>query len=143
MAGGPGQCPGWLLGDFTDQLGDLGGDRADDLGAVTQVHLVAVVLGRVVGGGYYDPGHALVVADPVRHYRGRDRLVGQQHLEALRGEDVGAVAGEVGGFVAGVVADDHPAALVAVLRQPASESGGGLGHHNPVHPGRSGAKRPA
>ena len=64
------------VGDPLD-AGDLGGDLdvggRDDLGAVAEVDLVAVVLGRVVAGGDHDAGVGAEEADRVREDGRRQR----------------------------------------------------------------------
>ena len=53
-----------------DTRGDLGIGGRDDLAAVTQIDLVAVVIGRVVRRGHHDAGIAAEFTNRERQYRG-------------------------------------------------------------------------
>ncbi len=103
-----------------DRSADLGVGRRDDLGAVAEVDLVAVVLRRVVARGDHDAGGAAEVADRVREHRRRQRPRQDVGVDARALHDLGGVAGERVGLVAGVVPDDDraPGAAAARSRTP-------------------------
>ncbi len=111
-----------------------------ELGAVVEVDLVAVVVGRVVAGRHHDPDRAPEVADGEGEHRRRQLL--RQHLdgEPRAGEHLRGDAGELVGAAARVVADDHPGAGVPGVGEPAAQPRGGPGDHGGVHPGRPGAE---
>ena len=129
--------------DGRDPRGDLAVGRWHDLAAVAEVDLVAVVLRRVVARGDHHPGSAAELADRERQHRRGQHPRHHQGGEASPGHHLGGVAGEVVGAVPGVEADDHPAAGVAGVAQVRREAGRGPGDHDPVHPVRAGAERPA
>ena len=114
-----------------DARGDLGIGRWDDLAAVTEIDLVAVVIGRVVRRGDHDAGVAAEFADRKRQYRG-GQGGGQHHGgDAGAGHDSGGVAGEDVGVASRVVPDhDRGSAVRNEIRR---ESRGRAGHHNAVH----------
>ena len=133
--------PGQRLGGHCGNPGgDLNIGRRHDLRTVTKVDLVAVVLGRIVGGSHHDPGHAAEVANAEGNHRGGQRTGAEQRRKAGPGQDLGSVAGEHSGVVAGVVADDYPAAGHSGVEQVAGQAGRGLGDDHPVHPGRAGSQ---
>ena len=124
-----------------DPLGDAGVGRRHDLAAVSQVDLVAVVLGRVVAGGHHHSRDAAELADRVGQQRRGQRPGQHVGREPGTGHHLGGVAGEDVGVVAGVV-PDHDGALTgsAVVPQVRREAGGGAQHHDPVHPVGPGAQ---
>ena len=123
-----------------DLVGDFGVGGRHDLGAVAQVHLVAVVGWRVVGGGHHDAGNCAVMLDGESGHRGRDGGVGQQGVEPGPRHDLGGVPGEDVRVVPGIETDDHRPLLLAVGTQPGRESGSRTLDDDSVHPGRSGSE---
>src|SRR5690606_27121462 len=124
--------------DGLDLRGDLGVGRGHDLGAVAEVHLVAVVPGRVVAGGDLDPGDRAEVPDREGEDGGRQRAGQDGRPQAGAGHHGGGVARELRRLVAGVVADDDETAVVALPAQVRGETGGGADHDRAVHPHRTG-----
>ncbi len=122
-----------------DVRGDLGVGGGDDLAAVAEVDLVAVVLRRVVTGGHHHPGGAAQLTDRVREDRGGQRS--RQHVrgETGAGHHLGGVLGEDVAVVPGVV-PDHDTAGGSLLPQVRGQPGRGPHHHDPVHPVRPGAE---
>ena len=85
---------GLYLGDRIHLVDDALVVGLDDLGAVVPVGLVAVVLGRIVGGGYHYAGVAAQGSDGVGQFRGGTQTGEQVGLEAVGGEDAGGGLGE-------------------------------------------------
>ena len=126
--------------------GDPGGDLRvrgrDDLAAVAEVDLVAVVLGRVVAGRDHHARRAAELADGVGEHRRRQRPGEQPDRDPGAGHHLGGVPGEVVAAVPGVLPDDDGAGGAGVL-QVRRQAGRGPAHHHPVHPVRPGRHRPA
>ena len=127
--------------------GDPGGDLAvggrDDLAAVAEVDLVAVVLRRVVAGGDHHAGRAAQLADREREERRGQRPRHHERLEPGAGHDLRGVAGEDVGVVAGVETDHDGPALVAGVAEVRRQAGRRARDHDPVHPVGPGAERAA
>jgi hypothetical protein len=77
-----------------DLLGDLPVGGRDDLAAVAEVDLVAVVLGRVVAGGHHHPRDAAEVTDGEGEDGCGQRPGKDVRLEPGAGHHLGGVAGE-------------------------------------------------
>ena len=113
--------------------------RRNDLGAVAEVDLVAVVGGWVVRRGDHDPAAASSsVIDQASTGVG-DPLVEQSRRDSDRGHHPCGVEREDIALATGVVADHHPApaGLGIALEQILRQSGGGLLHDQPVHAHRA------
>ena len=124
-----------------DPLGDLDVRRRDDLAAVAEVDLVAVVLRRVVARGHHHPGHRAQVPDREGQQGSGQRPREDQRPQSGAGDDLGGVAGEDVGVVAGVVPDDDGVALGrALVTQVGHQARGGAGDDDAVHPHRAGAE---
>ena len=126
--------------------GDPGGDLRvrgrDDLAAVAEVDLVAVVLGRVVAGRDHHAGRAAELADGVGEHRRRQRPGEQPDRDPGAGHHLGGVPGEVVAAVPGVLPDDHRAGGARVL-EVRRQARRGPAHDHPVHPVRAGRDRAA
>ena len=132
-AGHVGQCA-----HRGDPGGDVGVGRGHDLAAVAEVDLVAVVLRRVVAGGHHHAGHAAELADREGQKGSGQRTREDVSLQPGAGHDLGGVAREDVGVVAGVVPDHHAGAPGgAVVLQVGGEAGGGAGDDDTVHPVRA------
>ncbi len=110
----------------------LGDDRVvgrDDLGAVAQVDLVAVVGGRVVARGDHDAAVGAEVTHREGEHRRGQRPRQHDRATARGGEHARRVLGEAQRLVPGVVAD-HDGRPPPEVR---GESRGGLLDHHPVH----------
>ena len=128
--------------DGRDPGRDLAVGRRDDLAAVAEVDLVAVVLRRVVAGRDHHSGGAAELADREGEEGRRQRAGHDERLEARAGHDLGGVAREDVGVVTGVEADHHGAAVAveAGVLQVRSQAGSRAGDHDAVHPVRAGAE---
>ena len=134
-----------------DLLGDLRVGRRDDLAAVAEVDLVAVVLWRVVARGHHHPRDAAEVTDGEGEHGGGQRPGEDVRLEPGTDHHLGGVAGEDVGVVAGVVPDHDgvvPSSAVEAGRGPVVDEvrrqpGRSAHHHHPVHPVGACAERTA
>ncbi len=95
--------------DGVDGGGDLGVGRRHDLRALTQVHLVPVVLRRVVAGRDHHPGGTAEIGDRDGEHRRGQRPRHEVGLDAGAGHDRRGVLGEHVALAAGVEADHHTA----------------------------------
>ncbi len=113
----------------------------DDLGAGVEVHLVAVVGRRVVGGGHHHPGRGVEAGDRPGEDRGRDHLIEEPHRYAEGGEHPRGVEDEEIRLPAGVAGDENPplAHPRVGCEQVTGEAGCGLSNHETVHAHRTGA----
>ena len=127
--------------DLVDPGRDTGVVRRHDLGTVVEIHLVAVVGGRVVGGGDDDAGRGVDLGDRPRQHGGRDELIEQHRPDSVRGHHARRVEREQIALAAGVVADDHaPLARTRVdVEQVLRKTCRRLPHDEPVHALRTGA----
>ncbi|MDQ0950054.1 hypothetical protein QFZ24_003977 [Streptomyces phaeochromogenes] len=126
--------------DRGDLRGDLGVRRGHDLGAVAEIDLVAVVARGVVAGRDLHARHRAQVPYGVREY-GRRKGAGEHGgAQARARHDRRRVAGEVGGLVSGVVADDDEAVGPALRLQVRGEAGGGADDDRAVHAHRARAE---
>src|SRR5215204_2923748 len=126
--------------DSFDRGRDLGVSRWDDLGAVAEVDLVAVVLRRVVRRRHHHAGVDAEVPDREREHGGRQRPREQEGTQSRSDHHGTGVQGELVGPVSGVVAHDH--ARPAVRLDVRGQARGRPDHDNTVHPVRAGAQRP-
>ena len=118
----------------------------DDLRTVVGVDLVAVVLRRVVRCGDHDAGGRAEVLHGEREHRRRQRPRHEPRVEPGGGEDRGGVAGEVGGPVPRVEADDdRPADRTLPASHAASPAAARRTtvRFMPFGPARSGPRSPA
>ncbi|CAB5017422.1 unannotated protein [freshwater metagenome] len=127
--------------DIGDACADLGIGWRDDLRALAEVHLVAVVLWWVVACGDHDPGGAAEVPDGVCEHRSGQRPGEQERGEAGARENRRGVAGEDIGVMARVEPNGNAAATT--LAEVRGEARRGLHHDHPVHPVRPGAEASA
>ena len=114
--------------------------RGDELGAVVEVGLEAVVVSGVVGSGEHYARVGIQLADGEGNLGGGAGAVEQGAVATQVGGDAGAVFGEVAGEVAGVVAhhDEGLAAGAFGLHKAAhvgDETAHGATHVEVVHAG--------
>jgi hypothetical protein len=118
----------------------------DDLRAIAQVELVAVVRGRVVACRDHDPGGGVQVPDGKGEQRGRLPRRQQPCPDPGPGKHPGGFLGELAGPVPGVAPDDHAGlrrVRAAAGGEPSGERRGGRPDHGAVHPVRAGPDRAA
>ena len=129
--------------DGLDPRRDADVVRGDDLGAVAEIHLVAVVGGRVVGRGHHDAGGSVELGDRPRQHRRRHLLVEEHRPDPVGRHHACGVRREHVALATCVVADHDPAlARVGIgVEQVLGEAGCRLTHHEPVHAQRSGPDR--
>jgi hypothetical protein len=129
-----------------DPVLDLAVDRRDDLRAVAQVKLVAVVGPWVMAGGDHDGRLGGQVLDGERGQRRRAWPGQQRDTDARSGEDLGRLIRELRRPVPRVAPDNDPQIpwprrlagtrlrrLANRVEQPARYRAGGGAHHGPVH----------
>ena len=126
--------------DLLDAGRDASVMRRHDLRTVAQVHLVPVVGRRVVRRRHHHSGRPVELGqDPCQHRSGQGPRQ-QSGRDPVGGHDPGGVEGEDVALAAGVEADHHaprsgPLVDIEHIRR---QAGGGLAHHQPVHPQRAG-----
>ena len=128
-----------LRPDGVDLGRDLGVGRWDDLGAVAEVDLVAVVLRRVVRRRHHHAGVDAEVPDREREHGCRQRPREEVGTQSRSDHHGTGVDGELVGPVSGVVAHDH--AGPAVRLDVRGQARGRPDHDDTVHPVRAGAHR--
>ena len=101
--------------------------RSQNLGAVTPVSLVAVVLARVMAGGYIDTCHSTQLADSETDFGGRAEALEQVHLNAVGAEDISHTLGKHTSVVTAVVTYHHT--LAALRESHVDIIGESLGSH--------------
>ena len=99
-------CTGEHIG-LLDLVIDDGGGVIGHLAAVRAVGLVAVVLGRVVGGGDHDTGVAVVVTGSKAQRGHRHQGIIDAHLDAVGCQNASGGLGKDIALQAAVVADRH------------------------------------
>ena len=102
------------------------------LAAVRAVCLVAVVLGRVVGGSHHDTGVAVVVPGGKGKGRYRHGSIIDAYLDAVGSQHPCGSLGEDVALETGVVADCHGLGAALGL-YPVGKALGSLGYHIDVH----------
>ncbi|CAB4821893.1 unannotated protein [freshwater metagenome] len=131
--------------DGVDTARDLGVGGGNDLRAVAQIHLVAIVLRRVVACGHHHARRSAQAGYAPRQQR--RWLPGRQHhrRNASCRQDAGRVPGEVLAPVAGVEADHHTALTSGgvVGHEIVGKACCGLSDDEAVHPVRTGTQRTA
>ena len=116
--------------------------RRDDLGAITQVHLVAVVPGRIVAGRHHDAGGRAQFGDRPRTDGCRQRTREQQRAHTMSGEDTSRIGRELLASVSGIEADHDPA-FADIESDPEeipNEAGRRASDGETVHPIRTGTE---
>ena len=121
--------------DGVDARGDLLVGGRHDLRAGAEVHLVAVVGGRVVAGGDHHPGRGTHPGDVPRQHRRGDDVREQQRPNPTGSAHPRRVEREGVALATGVEADDHarPGTLGHGGQQVVGQPGGGLAHDEAVH----------
>jgi len=109
-----------------------GGGVIGHLAAVRAVGLVAVVLGRIVGGGDHDACIALIVAGSKAQGRHRHQGIIDAHLDAIGCQNTGSCLGKNVALEAAVVADGDGLAAALGL-DPVGQALGSLTHNVDVH----------
>ena len=99
-------CAGEHIG-LLDLVVDDGGGVIGHLAAVRAVGLVAVVLGRVVGGGDHDTGVAVIVTGSKTQGRHRHQGIIDAHFDAVGCQNACGGLGKDIALQAAVVADRH------------------------------------
>ena len=116
-------------GHRVDRGLDLLVRRREQLRAVAQIDLVAVVLRRVVARRHHDAGVGAHVADRECEHRRRQRTGEDERVQARTGQHAGDVVGEASAPVARVVADGDRAPLAQVR----GKARGSPSHDRDVH----------
>ena len=101
----------------------------------TQVDLVAVVRGGVVGGGHHDARVRVEVQHREGGQRGRVGLGQREHAHAGGRGDAARGRGELGGPVAGIAADDQRGGTRRMALDDLAQAGGRTDDDREVHAG--------
>ena len=112
---------------------DFPGSGGGDLAAVRAIDLVAVVFGRVVGGGDHHTGGSVQIPGGKGHRRHRHQLGPEEHLDPVGSEDLRRYPGKEVTFNATVIANGNGGGGV-LLFQEIGQTLGGLGHGINIHP---------